>query len=191
MRQIRWSSRSSCPAASTARPTRSLTFCARRSRGRRISHTPSMPHTRRLRRPGCPGPSSLGRPSISPLRARPNWVASGTWIWSTSRWWPAAPASANTTGSEVAYESFFLTAAPAASQRAGRDHFLRLLLCGRSRHAHLFPASVRLGADHLHQHPQRRQNGAEQPERHHLCGHLPLPAGDQLRGVPTHPLFQQ
>ena len=26
---------------------------------------------------------------------------------------------------------------------------------------------------------------------HHLCGHLPLPAGDQLRGVPAHPLFQQ
>ena len=33
--------------------------------------------------------------------------------------------------------------------------------CGRSRHAHLFPAPVRLGADHLHQHPQRRQNGAD------------------------------
>ena len=33
MRQIRWSSRSSCPAASTARPTRSLTSCARRLRG--------------------------------------------------------------------------------------------------------------------------------------------------------------
>ena len=28
MRQIRWSNRSSCPAASTARPTRSLTFDA-------------------------------------------------------------------------------------------------------------------------------------------------------------------
>ena len=156
MRQIRWSSRSSCPAASTARPTRSLTSCARRSRARRISHTLSTPHTRRLRRPGCPGPSSWGRPSISPLRARPNWAASGTWIWSTSRWWPAAPASANTTGSEVAYESFFLTAAPAASQRAGRDHFLRLLFCGRRSDAHFLPASVRLGADHLHQHPQRR-----------------------------------
>ena len=95
------------------------------------------------------------------------------------------------TGSEVAYEAFSFTAAPATSQRAGRDHFLCLLLCGRGRHAHLFPASVRLGADHLHQYPQRRQNGAEQPERHHLCGHLPLTAGNQLRGVPAHPLFQQ
>ena len=49
-----------------------------------ISHTLSTPHTRRLRRPGCLGPSSWGRPSISPLR-RGQTGGFGTWIWSTSR----------------------------------------------------------------------------------------------------------
>ena len=79
----------------------------------------------------------------------------GFWIWSTSRWWPAAPALANITGSEVAYEAFILTAAPAAPQRAGGDHLLRLLLCGWSCHAHFFPATVCFGENYLHQHPQR------------------------------------
>lgn len=47
-----------------------------------------------------PTPSGMSR-AIQPgdallhhLRARPSWAASGTWIWSTSRWWHAAPASA-------------------------------------------------------------------------------------------------
>ena len=42
---------------------------------------------------------------------------------------------------------FFLTAASAASQRAGGEHLLRLLLCGWSCHAHFFLllyASVRI-----------------------------------------------
>ena len=141
MRQIRWSSRSSCPAASTARPTRSLTSCARRLRARRISHTPSMPHTRRLRRPGCPGPSSWGRPSTSPLRARPSWAASGTWSWSTSRWLPAAPASASTTGSEVAYEAFFFHGCAGRFATSGARSLSLPLFCSRGRHAHLFACS--------------------------------------------------
>ena len=66
-----------------------------------------------------------------------------------------APALANITGSEVAYEAFILTAAPAAPQRAGGDHLLRLLLCGWSCHAHFFPATVCFGENYLHQHPQR------------------------------------
>lgn len=72
---------------------------------------------------GMSRPSSWERPSILPLRGMPSWAASGIWIWSTSRWWPAAPALANITGSEVAYEAFILTAAPAAPQRAGEITF--------------------------------------------------------------------
>ena len=155
MRPIRWSSRSSCPAASTARRMPSLISSVRRSREPTISPIRLTPHINLPHLPGCPGPSSWGHLSISPLRGMPSWAASGIWIWSTSRWWPAAPASANITGSEVAYEAFFLTAAPSASQRAGRDHLLRLLLCGWRRHAHLFPAAVCLGENYLHQHPQR------------------------------------
>ena len=64
---------------------------------------PLMPHISRPHRLECSRQSSWGLLSISPLRAKQSWAASGIWIWSTSQWWPAAPASANTIGSEVAY----------------------------------------------------------------------------------------
>lgn len=93
---------------------------------------------------GCPGPSSWGPLSTSPLRARPSWrllePGSGQHHGGGTR----LRRQQSTTGSEVAYEAFSFTAAPAALQRAGRDHFLCLLFCSRGRHAHLFPAPVRL-----------------------------------------------
>lgn len=156
MQPIRWSSRSSCPAVLTARPTRSLTFCVQRSKGQRTLPIPLMPHISRPHRLECSRQSSWGLLSISPLRAKQNWAASGIWIWSTSQWWPAAPASANTIGSEVAYEAFYAVAATTTPQRAGRDYFLRLLFCGRRNDAHFLSSVVCLGADHLHQHPKRR-----------------------------------
>ena len=116
MQPIRWSSRSSCPAVLTARPTRSLTFCVQRSKGQRTLPIPLMPHISRPHRLECSRQSSWGLLSISPLRAKQSWAASGIWIWSTSQWWPAAPASANTIGSEVAYEAFYAVAATTTPQ---------------------------------------------------------------------------